>query len=212
MKKQVLKTREGNSDVYVLTTNADGCSMPDMQFKIVIGDSTGNSTKTFMSNLDDGGLYWECDVDGQLFDRAPKISLNLYGDWERDTFKQALKFFYDALSDTLSDDEYDVTGIGTSKSNKGIQRDNFNKYLNEVITVRNENGGKLKKISETARKYGVTCITKEDFFTLRLHEVPEYSYLCREYTDKVYEYVLTAKKPQKERGEIPYYVQETHTV
>lgn len=145
------------------------------------GDSSkGGRTIIEFANLSASDM--RISMDGKEIDSWDKIAIIFGGDSELENIIGGLKFALTML-------EKKVARI----SQKDIQTDNFTSYLNELVEHYRATGS-LKGMTDIRNKYGVTGITKEEFFELDLHQI---SGIDRMSAEKIYNYVKGKKKKRK---------------
>lgn len=160
------------------------------------GGDSGHGGRTFIRIKDDASTDMRCKVNGYdqdehrykdvEFSDAYCIELVFGGDCELDTVIAGLEFAADTLRKQ--------TGGTYTMTAKEKQKDAFWWYLDEVIMLYRKTG-KLAGMSAIQKKHHVSAITQAQFFECGLNEAAKANKMIdRDFSDKVYEYVLNKAK------------------
>lgn len=151
------------------------------------GGDSGHGSRTVVILENEGSVDWSVIVDGVKHADPRKITISLGGDAELRSMIKALRFAANTLTKQSGWDE--------AKENADMRLEQFNGYLTDLIELYHRQGD-LRGMSEVRTRWGCTGITKQQFFELKLGELPIGQYLPREYTDNVFNYI-TGKYPVK---------------
>lgn len=161
------------------------------------GGDSGHGGRTYFRITDLSSTAMSCRIKGRntvTEDYLHQIELMLGGDAEMETFIEALEFALDTLKSQA--------GGRHVMTPKELKRDKFRWYLCELIQLYTSTG-KLNGMSDVRKKYGVSGITKSQFFEFGLNDAAKdnASLLDVDLCNQIYQYVNSVKKD----GTMPRY-------
>lgn len=154
------------------------------------GGDSGHGGRTYFRIKDLGSTDMSCRTKGRSTyceDYLNQIELMFGGDAEMETFIDALEFALETLKSQA--------GGRHIMSAKELKQDKFRWYLSELILLYAKTG-KLNGMSAIREKYGVSGVTKTQFFEFGLNDAAKdnCSLLEVELSNKIYQYVNATKK------------------